>query len=111
MNREFQQRYRALLEALMSTREFLSNMEALGDFSNDLLEAINQQLAAQIIDAGDPARVRHLMVLKPRGTQLSEVRDSFDRVVTFLIDGRTTDELDRLEQHVRDSVSIVTSSA
>ncbi|TME42629.1 MAG: ATP-grasp domain-containing protein [Chloroflexi bacterium] len=67
--------------------------------------------AIEVGSAGDPARVRHLMVLKPRGTQLSEVRDSFDRVVTFLIDGRTTDELDRLEQHVRDSVSIVTSSA
>ncbi|HEU0048041.1 MAG TPA: hypothetical protein VFQ43_10610 [Nitrososphaera sp.] len=31
----------------MSASEFLSNMEALGDFSDDLLEAINQQLAAQ----------------------------------------------------------------
>jgi biotin carboxylase len=59
--------------------------------------------------ASDPAHVRHLMVLKPRGAQLSEVRDSFDRAVTFLIDARSTEELDRLEQHVRQSVSIVTA--
>jgi hypothetical protein len=68
--------------------------------------------AIEVGSPGDPARVRQLMVLKSRGTELSgEVRDSFDRAVTFLIDARTTDELDRLEQHMRQSVRIITSSA
>ncbi len=58
--------------------------------------------------AGDPARLRQLLVLKERGAALCELHDSFDRAVTFLIDAPTAEALDGLEGHVRQSVSIVT---
>ncbi len=59
--------------------------------------------------AGDRAQLRHLLVLKGRGAELTEVRDSFDRAITFLIDAGTPAELDRLEERVRRGIRVVTA--
>jgi hypothetical protein len=42
--------------------------------------------ARQAGAVSDPARVRHVMVLEARGAEMSDIGDSFDRAVTFLID-------------------------
>jgi biotin carboxylase len=60
--------------------------------------------------AGDPGGVRELLVLKQRGDELGGISDSFDRAVTFLIDGRTPRELDVLEADVRAAIRVQTAA-
>lgn len=62
------------------------------------------------LDGADAAAgVRELMVQRERGEQLKEITDSFDRSVSFLIDARTIEELDALEEQLRTQIMIVTT--
>jgi hypothetical protein len=44
MNRDFQRLYEALVEERIDTSQFLREVKSLGDYSDDLLEALNSQL-------------------------------------------------------------------
>ncbi|MEV0224782.1 ATP-grasp domain-containing protein [Streptomyces sp. NPDC050704] len=57
--------------------------------------------------ADEPAALRAVLALKPRGSLIGPLTESGDRAVTFLIDARTVAELDAIEAEVRDSVDIV----
>ncbi|MEV0224553.1 ATP-grasp domain-containing protein [Streptomyces sp. NPDC050704] len=59
----------------------------------------------------DPATVRAVFVLKDRGSTLGPLRDSDDRAVTFFIDAPSPEELDELEQAVRQALHIHISPA
>lgn len=54
----------------------------------------------------DPATLRAILVLRPRGDVLSALGDSDDRAVTFLIDAPTPESLDKLEAEVRSAIHI-----
>ncbi|MFD8493641.1 acetyl-CoA carboxylase biotin carboxylase subunit family protein [Amycolatopsis sp. NPDC059657] len=54
----------------------------------------------------DPPTLRALLVLKGKGTTLTELSASEDRAVTFLIDAPTVKELDELEHRVREAITI-----
>jgi hypothetical protein len=57
-------------------------------------------------EPGDPPALRSVLVLKPRGTSLSALRDSMDRAVTFFIDADSEAELDSLEAKVRAAITV-----
>ncbi len=62
-------------------------------------------------DAGDPPALRHVLVLQQRGARLGELRQSGDRVVTFLVDAPSVTELDLLEEQVSAAIDIVVESS
>lgn len=61
--------------------------------------------------ADEPATLRAVLVLQPRGSQLRPIRDNEDRAVTFVIDGPDPAALDRLEQQVCSAIQLRTESA
>jgi hypothetical protein len=58
--------------------------------------------------AQDGSTLRAVLVLKARGAELVQLRDSDDRAVTFFIDAPTPEELDELELLVRASINVHT---
>lgn len=56
--------------------------------------------------ADEPATLRAVLTLKPRGARVGPLTESGDRVVTYLIDAPSPDELDRLEAEVTDSIEV-----
>lgn len=54
----------------------------------------------------DPPALRAVLVLKRRGDSIGPLTESGDRVVTFLIDAATTEELDAFEAEVRASIDV-----
>lgn len=54
----------------------------------------------------DPAMLRCVLALKPSGTPLSEIRESGDRAVMFVIDAASPAELDALEQRCRKGIKV-----
>lgn len=56
--------------------------------------------------AADPPALRAVLVLRDKGSELTELRDSDDRVVTFLIDAPSPEGLDRLESDVRGAIRL-----
>jgi len=54
----------------------------------------------------DPATLRCVLALKPSGTALSEIRESGDRAVMFVIDAPSPAELDALEQRCRKGIEV-----
>jgi biotin carboxylase len=58
--------------------------------------------------ADDEPTLRAVLVLKDRGSELVPLSNSDDRAVTFLIDAATPEQLDALDQRVRDAISIIT---
>jgi hypothetical protein len=61
--------------------------------------------------ADDHPRLRAVLVLRDRGADLPVLRESDDRAVTFLIDARTPEELDRLDQQVRSAIRLEVGEA
>ncbi|MEU9301684.1 ATP-grasp domain-containing protein [Streptomyces sp. NPDC048269] len=57
-------------------------------------------------DPDGPAALRAVLALKRRGARVGPLTESGDRVVTFLLDARTVDELDVLEAEVRASIEV-----
>ncbi len=47
MNQEFQELCKSVCESRISTSKFLAELKLIGDFSDDLLEAMNKHKAAQ----------------------------------------------------------------
>jgi ATP-grasp domain len=58
--------------------------------------------------ADDDPTLRAVLVLRHRGDSLTELLSSDDRAVTFFIDAATPEELDALEDQVRDAIVIST---
>jgi hypothetical protein len=56
---------------------------------------------------GDPATLRTVLVLKPRGSVLTALSSSDDRAVTLFLDAGSPAELDELERRVRAAVTVV----
>jgi len=58
--------------------------------------------------AHDEPVLRAVLVLKDRGTRLTELASSDDRAVTFFIDAPSAAQLDELERRVRSAITIAT---
>jgi hypothetical protein len=56
--------------------------------------------------ADEPAALRAVLVLKPRGARIGPLTESGDRAVTFLIDAPSPAELDRLEAEVTAAIEV-----
>lgn len=56
----------------------------------------------------DPPTLHQIRIQKKRGDQLTRIRDSFDRSVSFLIDAPTLEGLDSIERDTRRRITIVT---
>jgi hypothetical protein len=52
------------------------------------------------------ARLCVVAALQPRGATVQAMRDSHDRIATFLLDGPTAESLDELEKAVRGQISV-----
>jgi len=60
------------------------------------------------IDADEKAaKVRQVQILKRRGDALGPIKSSSDRAVTFLMDGPTVEDLDRLERTARTAIRLI----
>jgi hypothetical protein len=79
-------------------------------FGNPVWSAAGE--AWPVIEAGDThdsPELRAVPVLKKRGDVVRRFTESDDRVVTFLIDARSVDELYELERAVRRSIEVAVS--
>jgi biotin carboxylase len=67
------------------------------------------EIGAQIDACGaadDPATVRCVMALKPRGTRLGPIRESSDRAAMFVVDAPTPSTLDAISQRCERAISL-----